>query len=86
MFSIFTADLAAEVCTKHLKTFQQDQQGPVRCSRCKVEQETTEYHTETLKSLREKDRLEEAVCLHCDPVHIPRGWKRKSVTCSVCLD
>ena len=55
---------AAEVCSKHLKTFQQDQQGPVRCSRCKVEQEPTEFHTETLKSLREEGRLDEAEACH----------------------
>jgi hypothetical protein len=77
---------SAEVCVKHLKTFQQEKQGPVRCSRCGEERQTTEYHAASLKGLQEAHRLHEAVCLHCDPVHLPRDWEKKRITCSVCLE
>ena len=58
----------------------------MRCSRCGNVRETPEYPTETLKALREANNLQEAVCLHCDPVHLPRDWETKRITCAVCLD
>ena len=72
----FSGKTATDVCVKHLKTFQQEEQKPVRCSRCGEERDTTEYLTATLKRLREADGLHEAVCLHCDPVHLPRDWEK----------
>ena len=70
---------------KHLKTFQLEKEGPVRCCRCGKDRETTEYPTDILKGLRVTQNLHEAVCLHCDPVHLPHDWEKKRITCSVCL-
>ena len=74
------------ICFKHLKTFQQQRMQPVKCSRCGQKREATEYHTPTLKNLQQEDRLHEAVCLHCAPQHIPKGWEEKKTTCCVCLE
>ena len=58
----------------------------VKCSRCREKLEATEYDTPTLKNQQQEERLHEAVCLHCAPQHLPKGWEDKKTTCSVCLE
>ena len=65
---------------------QREKQGKVCCSRCGEEREASEYMTETLRTLKEAEKLQDAVCLHCDPVHLPPKWESKRFRCKVCLD
>ena len=37
-------------------------------------------------SKRTAGRIHDAVCLHCDPVHIPPGYRRKPVICCICKE
>ena len=75
---------------KHLlqafKKNQQQRMQPVKCTRCGQKREATEYDTPTLKNLQHEDRLHEAVCLHCAPQHLPKGWEEMKNTCCVCLE
>ena len=59
---------------------------PVLCKLCGEKRETTEYRAVTLNALRTADRIHDAVCLHCDPVHIPPDYKRKQVICFICKE